>query len=94
MYRAMASGHIQFGLSKIHSFTEAASGGVPGVIVADTQNEEFFEIWVRANSRIKKAEELRGAKIGMAQGAAHASGMVIARGLGHRKNKDYLGLFS
>lgn len=90
MYRAMAGGHLQFGLSKIHSFTEAATGGVPGVIVADTQNEEFFEIWVVANSRIKKAEELRGTKIGMAQGAAHASGMVIARGLGLEKEVKFV----
>ena len=90
MYRAMAGGHLQVGLSKIHSFTEAATGGVPGVIVADTGNEEFFEIWVRADSRIKKSEDLKGAKIGMARGAAHISGIVIARGLGLEKDVKFV----
>src|SRR3990172_2440063 len=53
LYRAMAAGHIEFGLSQIGSFVEAASGGVPGVIVADFQSDDPFLIWVRADSRIK-----------------------------------------
>lgn len=90
LYRAMAAGHIEFGFSQTGSFMEAATGGVPGVIVADVQSEDPFLIWVRADSRIKQAEDLKGAKIGMARGAAHVNGLAIVRGLGIEKEVRFV----
>ena len=90
LYRAMAAGHIEISLTQVGSFMEAATGGVPGVIVADMQTEFPFLIWVRPDSRIKKAEDLRGAKIGMARGAAHVNGLVIVRGLGIEKEVRFV----
>lgn len=90
MYRAMAAGHMDVGLPQVGSFIEAVSAGLPLVIVADFQRDDVFEIWVTTDSRIKKPEDLRGAKIGMARGAAHVNGLAIVRGLGIEKEVRFV----
>ncbi len=85
LIRAMAAGSINIALSTASTDIVAISRGVPILIVADlfTGSKDWF-VWVRSDSRLKKPQDLKGAKIGVTRmgGAAHAYARALARSLG------------
>ena len=84
MQRDLATGAVQIGSSNAGTDIPAIAKGVPSIIVANLQPTDDFAVWVSANSRFQKPEDLKGAKIGVSRlgGAEHAYGRLVARGLG------------
>lgn len=87
MYRAVAAGSINIGWGDIISHVQAMVGGLPVVLVADLQIEYPFFLWVKADSPIKEAKDLKGARIGVnvMGGVAHAMARLVAKSLGVEK---------
>ncbi len=83
MNHAVASGVINVGGTSAINAIRGASGGVPIVIVANLAHQEWL-FWVRADSRFRKAQDLKGAKIGVFRfaGPADAKGRFVVRKLG------------
>ena len=86
-YRAVTAGSLDMGLGGTLSTVRAASRGVPAIIVADMANPQEFAVFVRADSPIKRPQDLKGAKIGVARfgGLVHGYGVAIVRSLGMEK---------
>lgn len=84
MFRAVAAGQVQMGLSGSVSTLRSAAVGVPIVIVADMQYQGNTYFWVRSDSAVRKPEDLKGAKIGVAVfgGMIDAYGRFMAKALG------------
>lgn len=87
LYRAVAAGRINMGVSAAASFFNAAAKGVPVILVGDLTEPEFFSFWVRADGPIKGPKDLRGTKIGTARrgSAPHVLGLYVAKKLGMEK---------
>ena len=92
MQRDLATGAVQIGSSNAGTDIPATAKGVPSVIVANLQPTDDFAVWVSSNSRFQKAEDLKGAKIGVSRlgGAEHAYGRLVARGLGLEKDIQFV----
>lgn len=88
MFRAAAAKSIMFGMATGTGAIPAAARGVPVVMVSDLQSNELFVLYVRANSKVRKAEELKGAKMGTPRlgGSTHAMALVVARAHGLEKD--------
>ena len=60
MHQAVA---LDTGVAGAASVMLVQARGVPEIIVADLQAPENFFVWVRTDSRIRKVEDLKGARI-------------------------------
>lgn len=92
LHKAVAAGSIDMGIASALSPLQAIVGGVPEIFVGDMQAREDFYIFVRADSRLKDARDLKGAKIGITRlgGAAHAYGRMLAKTLGFEKELKFV----
>lgn len=63
MHQAVAAMALDTGVAGAVSVMLVQARGVPEIIVADLQAPEDFFVWVRTDSRIRKVEDLKGARI-------------------------------
>lgn len=92
-YAAVAGGHVVYGMTSTPSIIDAASRGLPAVIVLELSPKAGFYIWVRSDSRFKQGNDLKGGKLGVSGfgGAEHAYGRLAAAGLGLEKDVKFVG---
>ena len=92
MFRAFAAGAMDIAMSETASAIQVISRGLPVVIVADLEFKQYFSLWVLPTSHIKGPRDLKGAKIGISRkgGAAHAYGIVMAKGLGLEQDVTFV----
>lgn len=85
--RALAAGAIDLGLGTAGTTIQGIVRGVPALIVSDLYHKEDVFLWVRTDSPLKSARELKGVKIGVNRfgGRDHAYGRVVAKALGLEK---------
>lgn len=88
MDRAMAARALDMGISAPLGHIRAIAQGVPEVIIADYQSPQVWYIFVRADSRIRRPNDLKGTKVGVSRfgGSAHAYGIAVAKALGLEKD--------
>ena len=93
LHQAFAAGAVDLALTSATSSTHAIFKRVPEIMVAQTGSNVPFVIWVRADGRLKKREDLEGAIIGTKRlgGATYAFGRVIAKALGLEKKIKFVG---
>lgn len=84
MFRGAAGGHVDMGVTVSPGFVQAASRGVPVVLVADLGQQYPFYLWVVPDSPIKTAADMKGKKIATSRfgGVSHAYGRLALRALG------------
>ena len=87
-FQALAAGAIDMGTTQAITTIQAASRGLPAVVVADMGYVEDWKMWVRRDSPVKKPRDLKGGKVGTSRfgGAAHAFTLAFLRGLGLEKD--------
>lgn len=91
IHRAVVSGSIIMGAAGTAAIVQAASAGVPEVIVAELGYQDFF-IFVRSGSTIKEPQDLKGTKIGVPGlgGLVHAYAQLVTRALGLEKEVKFI----
>lgn len=92
MFGAVTAGAVQMGVSGTVSTLRSAARGIPIVIVADMQYRGNTYFWVRTDSPIKRPEDLKGAKIGVARfgGMIDAYGRFMAKALGLEREVKFV----
>lgn len=76
LYRAMVAGHIKIAMLTPTSFIPAVAGGVSAIIVSQFISEPYLYLWVRAESHLKTARDIRNLKIGSSRRGSYT--FVIA----------------
>lgn len=94
MHRALAGGFIDMGLQGAGSQIQAASRGIPVIIVADSKGKEDFFFFVKGDSAVKGPGDLRGAKIGVTRfgGSGHAYARAAVKALGLEKEVKFISI--
>lgn len=84
MNRAVVAREIDVGTDGLTTLIQAASAGVPEVIVADPGISSEYYFWVRADSTLKEPKDVKGAKIGVTRfgGDTHAYARAVVKALG------------
>lgn len=92
MARAAVAGSVDAGFQSVDSVMRAVAKGVSWLIVADMKCPDPFYLWVRADSRLRKPEDLKGTKIGLPRfgGSSHAQLMALLRALGLERDVKVL----
>jgi NitT/TauT family transport system substrate-binding protein len=85
--QALAAGKSDMGMTGGVSLMRPMAKGVPVIAIADLKALQNFYFWVRAAGPIKKAEDLKGKKVGVSRtgGLGHAFAQVVLRALGLEK---------
>ena len=85
--QGVVAGSVHAGITPVGAFWLDTSRGLPIVIVADLKAYDDWELWVKADSPFKQANDLKGTKIGVtALGRlTHANAELVARSLGIEK---------
>lgn len=88
MSRGMAAGSLSLGISTGASVLQAASGGLPAVIVSELHQKDYFSVWVPVKSRIKEAKDLKGIKLSSIRrgGTQYAYTKMVLKALGLEKD--------
>lgn len=91
MHRGFAAGAVDMGLTGTAGVIRSAAAGVPVLVVADLGRQDFF-VWIRADSPVRKPEQLKGAKLGVNRfgGLSHTLGRVVAKSLGLEKDIKFI----
>ena len=95
LYRAVTAGEIDMGTSGLTGLVEAASAGVPAVVVADPNIVTEFNFWVRTDSPLKVPKDVKGAKIGVTRlgSDSHAYARAVVKALGiEDKDVKFVGM--
>ncbi|MEE8450129.1 MAG: ABC transporter substrate-binding protein [Thermodesulfobacteriota bacterium] len=92
MFRSVAAGAVKIGFTGTPSVVQAAARGVSALAISELMTKVDFVVWVRADSAIRKPNDLKGAKIGVGRfgGTQHAYGRVVARALGLEKDITFI----
>jgi NitT/TauT family transport system substrate-binding protein len=90
--RAYAASAIKIGLSSAGADIVGITRGIPISIIATLQPDDDFTVWASSKGRIKKPEDLKGAKIGVARfgGLEHSYAQLAASKLGIEKDVQYV----
>jgi len=90
--RAYAASAIKIGLSSAGSDIIAITRGVPVAVIATLLPNDDFAIWASSKGKIKKPEDLKGAKIGVSRfgGLEHSYAELAASQLGLSKDVQYV----
>lgn len=90
MMQALSAGAVTVALNAPQSQIVATSRGAPVVIVADTQGQQPFYIWVRPGSKVKGTKDLKGTAFGINRfgGLAEAYSRVVTKALGLEWQRD------
>jgi NitT/TauT family transport system substrate-binding protein len=94
LMRGVAAGAVSIAVSTGAGVLQAASRGVPVVAVSELHKKDHFMAWVRADSPIREAKDLKGAKIGITRigGTASAYTEVVLKSLGIEKDTKTVAL--
>lgn len=94
MIRAIAAGEVDTGTIGLNSIILSVSRGVPIIAVADPGVATIFSFWVRGDSRLRKPEDLKGARIGVTGfgSEAHAYAVAAVRALGLEKDVKFVSM--
>ena len=65
MFRSVAAGAVKIGFTGTPSVVQAAARGVSALAISELMTKVDFVVWVRADSAIRKPNDLKGAKIGV-----------------------------
>lgn len=81
---AVAAGAVNVGGTMPVGTIQWTASGLPVVIVANMKQRINFYVYVNSNSRIRKPQDLKGAKIGVPRlgSVGHAYSQVLGRNLG------------
>ena len=92
LQRALAASAIKIASSSAGADILAIARGVPGVIVASLQPSDDFALWVASQSRFRKPQDLKGAKLGVSRlgGLEHAYGQLVTKQLGLGKDAQFI----
>lgn len=93
MFRALAGGRIDMGITATPGPIQAAARGVPAVIVADTHLENYnWFIYVNIDSVIREGKDLKGKRlaVNIFGGTAHAYGRALVKGLNLEKDVRFV----
>lgn len=90
--RAFAASAIKIGLSSAGADTIGIARGIPISVIATMVPDDDFTVWASAQGRIRKPEDLKGAKIGVARfgGLEHSYAQLAASKLGIEKDVQYV----
>jgi len=90
--RAFAADAIKIGLSSAGADIVGITRGVPVSVIATLVPDDDFTVWAAANGKIKKPEDLKGAKIGVARfgGLEHSYAQLAVDKLGLNKDVQYV----
>jgi NitT/TauT family transport system substrate-binding protein len=90
--RAFAADAIKIGLSSAGADIVGITRGVPISVLATLVPDDDFTVWASATGKIKKPEDLKGAKIGVARfgGLEHSYAQLAADKLGLGKDVQYV----
>ena len=90
--RAYAASAIKIGLSSAGADIIGITRGVPISVIATLLPSDDFAIWASAKGKIKKPEDLKGAKIGVSRfgGLEHSYAQLAASHLGLSKDVQYV----
>ncbi|MEE8449669.1 MAG: ABC transporter substrate-binding protein [Thermodesulfobacteriota bacterium] len=82
--QALAAGKSDMGMTGGVSLMRPMAKGVPVIGIADLKALQNFYFWVKADSPINKAQDLKGKKVGISRtgGLGHAYAQVVLRALG------------
>ena len=94
MNRAISAKALELGIGNAPGVIQAASRGVPVLIVAPFASMPQFSIWVLSESPLKKGSQLKGEKVGIPRlgGTAYAYGVLMARSLGLEGKIRFVGV--
>lgn len=89
----MISGDIKVGIAGSTGVLQAASRGLPVIIISDLQSKNDFTLYVKADSPIREPRDLKGAKIGVTRlgVVSHCFGILIAKKFGIEKDVKFIG---
>jgi len=92
MQRAMAAGAIKIASSQTIPDLLSIARGVPLVIVGQMQTYDDFALWVITSGKVKRPEDLKGARIGVSRfgGTEHSYAQLIASKLGYAKDIQFV----
>ena len=92
VFKAAAAGDVDMGVEISVGYIQAAARGVPALLVGDLKQPYPFFIWVRADSPIKTAAELKGAKIAVTNlgGTSYGHGRLALKALGIEKEVKFV----
>lgn len=92
LYQGIVAGAVNVGMTMAASELQARAGDVPTVIISRLHDDKAFFFWVRTKGRIKKPQDLKGAKVGGMRlaGSAHAYGRMVVKALGLEKDSKFI----
>lgn len=90
--KAMAARALAFGMTGTADFGQAVVAGIPSIIVADSYPSKEWFVWVRADSRLKKAKDLKDAKVSVGRfgSTQHSYARMVSKVLGIEGQMKYL----
>lgn len=94
MQQAVAAGEVDMGSLGLNTIILAVTRGLAQVAVADPGISTDFFLWVRADSPIRRPEDLKGNRIGVTRYGAesHAYAVAAVRALGIEKGVRFLSM--
>lgn len=90
--RAFAADAVKIGLSSAGADIVGIARGVPVSVLATLVPDDDFTVWASSQGKIKKPEDLKGAKVGVARfgGLEHSYAQLAADKLGLGKDVQYV----
>ncbi|MGN6462657.1 MAG: ABC transporter substrate-binding protein [Pseudolabrys sp.] len=90
--RAFAASALKIGLSSAGADAIGITRGIPISVIATLVPDDDFTVWASSQGKIKKPEDLKGAKIGVARfgGLEHSYAQLAANKLGIEKDVQYV----
>ncbi|MEE8450212.1 MAG: ABC transporter substrate-binding protein [Thermodesulfobacteriota bacterium] len=92
MFQGVAGGHVDMGTTVSPGFVQAASRGVPVILVVDLGQRYPFYLWVIQDSPIKQPNDMKGKKIATSRfgGVSHAYGRLALNALGLKGKVEWI----
>lgn len=94
MFQATVAGSVFIGFASSTTVLPAASRGLPVRLVADLYSPDDNHVWVRRDSPIREAKDLKGARVGILRFRAidHTYILTLLRSLGMEKEAKFVAL--
>lgn len=92
MNQAIAARSLFIGFSATVPVLLAGAGGVPVIFVSDLYSPDDWRLWVRPDSRIREAKDLKGAKVGVHRlgSVTHGYALALVKHLGLEKDVKFI----